>query len=302
MIAARVLLRDDARIGQHGGMRLRGADVLRGQTLVEADGGVYLLHDLGGRGREAAAPHVVGRLVGHGVGCSVRGRSNVSAKEANADDQPPVAKQNRSMAWYAWLAALSALAASRRYTSRWAGLTIKRSRRRRPRRRRQTVKPSAQPARHRRHDDLRLQAAARGAARHPISLTAAAPRSASPSFRGKVVLLTCGPPGARPAARRCRRSTGCRRRSAPTSSRSWRWRSTSRGVDGAKKFLADIKVEKLELYADPTAKEGTRLKVIGMPTTILIDARRPRDRPPASARPHWDSPEAKRLIEAQLQN
>ena len=30
------------------------------------------------------------------------------------------------------------------------------------------------------------------------------------------------------------------------------------GVDGAKKFLDDIKAEKLKLYADPTAKEGSR--------------------------------------------
>ena len=46
----RIGLVDDARVRQHGRMRPRGADVLRGQTLVEADGGVYLLHDLCGRG------------------------------------------------------------------------------------------------------------------------------------------------------------------------------------------------------------------------------------------------------------
>ena len=71
------------------------------------------------------------------------------------------------------------------------------------------------------------------------------------------------------------------------------------GVDGAKKFLADIKAEKLEAYADPTAKEGTRLKVIGMPTTILIDAEG-REIGRLIGPAHWDSPEAKRLIEAQL--
>ena len=73
------------------------------------------------------------------------------------------------------------------------------------------------------------------------------------------------------------------------------------GVDGAKKFLADIKAEKLEAFADPTAKEGTRLKVIGMPTTILIDAEG-REIGRLIGPAHWDSPEAKRLIEAQLQN
>ena len=72
------------------------------------------------------------------------------------------------------------------------------------------------------------------------------------------------------------------------------------GIAGAKKFLGEIKAEKLEAFADPTAKEGTRLKVIGMPTTILIDAEG-REIGRLIGPAHWDSPEAKRLIEAQLQ-
>jgi thiol-disulfide isomerase/thioredoxin len=71
------------------------------------------------------------------------------------------------------------------------------------------------------------------------------------------------------------------------------------GVAGAKKFLADIKAEKLGVYADPTGKEGTTLKVIGMPTTILIDAEG-REIGRLIGPAHWDSPEAKALIEAQL--
>ena len=71
----RVVLGDDALGRQHGGVRLRGADVLGRQSLVEADRGVYLLHDLGRRHREAATPHSVGGLVGHVVatrGCLMR--------------------------------------------------------------------------------------------------------------------------------------------------------------------------------------------------------------------------------------
>ena len=75
--------------------------------------------------------------------------------------------------------------------------------------------------------------------------------------------------------------------------------ATAKNVDGAKKFLADIKTEKLEPFADPTAKEGLRLKVIGMPTTILIDAEG-REIGRLIGPAHWDSPEAKKLIEAQL--
>lgn len=71
------------------------------------------------------------------------------------------------------------------------------------------------------------------------------------------------------------------------------------GVAGAKKFLTDIKAEKLAVYADPTGKEGTTLRVIGMPTTILIDAEG-REIGRLIGPAHWDSPEAKNLIEAQL--
>jgi thiol-disulfide isomerase/thioredoxin len=71
------------------------------------------------------------------------------------------------------------------------------------------------------------------------------------------------------------------------------------GVAGAKKFLADIKAEKLGVYADPTGKEGTKLKVIGMPTTILIDAEG-REVGRLIGPAHWDSADAKKLIEAQL--
>lgn len=71
------------------------------------------------------------------------------------------------------------------------------------------------------------------------------------------------------------------------------------GLEGARKFLADIKVAKLEPFADPTARDGLALKVIGMPTTILID-REGREIGRLIGPAAWDSAEAKRLIEAQL--
>ena len=78
-----------------------------------------------------------------------------------------------------------------------------------------------------------------------------------------------------------------------------RWQQAAGVQDSAEKFLADIKTEKLEPFADPTAKEGLRLKVIGMPTTILMDAQgREIGRLIGPAK--WGSPEAKKLIEAQL--
>ena len=71
------------------------------------------------------------------------------------------------------------------------------------------------------------------------------------------------------------------------------------GLDGARKFLAETKAAKLKLYADPTARLGNELKVIGMPTSILIDAQG-REVGRLIGPAEWDSPEAKRLIESIL--
>jgi thiol-disulfide isomerase/thioredoxin len=71
------------------------------------------------------------------------------------------------------------------------------------------------------------------------------------------------------------------------------------GLEAARKFLAETKVEQLKLYVDPTARTGTSLKALGMPTTILID-RQGREVGRLAGPAEWDSPEAKRLIEAAL--
>jgi thiol-disulfide isomerase/thioredoxin len=71
------------------------------------------------------------------------------------------------------------------------------------------------------------------------------------------------------------------------------------GLAGAQKFLEQTGAKSLALFADPTARGGTKLKVVGMPTTILIDAQG-REIGRLVGPAAWDSPEAKRLIEAQL--
>ncbi len=70
------------------------------------------------------------------------------------------------------------------------------------------------------------------------------------------------------------------------------------GLDGARKFFADNKVAALKLYADPTARQGIELKVIGMPTSILID-KEGREIGRLIGPADWESADAKRLIEAQ---
>ena len=57
-----ILGRKDALLPEHRDVRQRAADVLGGEALVEPDGGVDLLHDLGGAAREAPAPHPVAHV------------------------------------------------------------------------------------------------------------------------------------------------------------------------------------------------------------------------------------------------
>lgn len=69
------------------------------------------------------------------------------------------------------------------------------------------------------------------------------------------------------------------------------------GIAGAKKFLDQIKVERLAVYADPTVRIHSGLKAIGMPASLLLDAKG-REVGRLVGPAEWDSPEAKKLIEA----
>jgi len=72
------------------------------------------------------------------------------------------------------------------------------------------------------------------------------------------------------------------------------------GLKGAEKFFRDTKVGNLKLYADPTARVGGKLRVVGMPTTILIDAQG-REIGRLVGPADWDGDDAKRLIAASLE-
>lgn len=68
-----------------------------------------------------------------------------------------------------------------------------------------------------------------------------------------------------------------------------------KGAAAAKAFLDEVKADALKLYTDSTARQGGALRLLGMPTTILIDAGgREIGRLPGPA--EWDSDEAKALI------
>lgn len=71
------------------------------------------------------------------------------------------------------------------------------------------------------------------------------------------------------------------------------------GIAGAKKFLEQIKVERLEVLSDPSARMSATLRAIGMPATLLID-REGREIGRLVGPAEWDSEEAKRLIRAAI--
>lgn len=71
------------------------------------------------------------------------------------------------------------------------------------------------------------------------------------------------------------------------------------GFDTAKKFLDGLGVKSLNYYSDPSGRATTQLKALGMPATLLVD-KNGHEIGRLMGPAEWDSPDAKRLIEAAL--
>ncbi|MEO1544030.1 MAG: TlpA disulfide reductase family protein [Pseudomonadota bacterium] len=69
------------------------------------------------------------------------------------------------------------------------------------------------------------------------------------------------------------------------------------GLDASQEFLDEISVKHLKTYADPTTKASAPLKVIGMPTTILIDPEG-REVGRLIGPAEWDSEDAVNLVQS----
>ena len=67
------------------------------------------------------------------------------------------------------------------------------------------------------------------------------------------------------------------------------------GINGAKKFLSETGTTKLALYADPSAKLASELRVIGLPATLLID-KQGREIGRLLGPAEWASDDAKKLV------
>jgi thiol-disulfide isomerase/thioredoxin len=72
-----------------------------------------------------------------------------------------------------------------------------------------------------------------------------------------------------------------------------------KGLEASRKFLDDIKVERLALYVDPTARANTELRAVGLPVTLLIDAQG-RELGRLLGPAEWDGEDAKRLVRAAI--
>jgi thiol-disulfide isomerase/thioredoxin len=71
------------------------------------------------------------------------------------------------------------------------------------------------------------------------------------------------------------------------------------GIAGAKKFLDQIKVSSLGVYADPSVRIHAGLRAIGMPATLLLD-RQGRELGRLVGPAEWDSADAKALVKAAI--
>jgi thiol-disulfide isomerase/thioredoxin len=71
------------------------------------------------------------------------------------------------------------------------------------------------------------------------------------------------------------------------------------GLAGARKFLAETKVERLQPYADASTRLAADLRAVGLPATLLID-REGREVGRLLGPAEWDSEDAKRLVRSLL--
>ncbi len=120
------------------------------------------------------------------------------------------------------------------------------------------------------------------------------------SFRGKVVLLNvwatwCAPcRHEMPSLDRLQKDLGSDKFEVVALS------IDKSGLPGVKRFLEATGTTNLKAYVDPTTKLSKPLKIVGMPTTLLIDSQG-REVGRLTGPAEWDSDAAKALVNKALQ-
>ncbi|MGH1419455.1 MAG: TlpA family protein disulfide reductase [Hyphomicrobiaceae bacterium] len=120
------------------------------------------------------------------------------------------------------------------------------------------------------------------------------------SFRGKVVLLNvwatwCAPcRHEMPSLDRLQKDLGSDKFEVVALS------IDKSGLPGVKQFLEAIGITHLKAYVDPTTEQTRPLKILGMPTTLLIDAKG-REIGRLTGPAQWDSDAAKAIVNTALE-
>ena len=244
-------------------MRLRAGDVLGLEALVEIDGRVDAAHDLGRAAGETAAPLLVRRALAR-LRCAAHPAARVQWKAA-------MVRSGRALL-VALLVALPGLGASALADADAAGQAQLRR-----------VHPG-------------LAAAARACGR--LHRRRRENPQSSPISRASSSSSISGRPGARRAARKCRRSSGCKPGSA-IRLRSSRYPRIAAAARPLRRSSPSSGSKWSRLYLDPESAVGHAFKVDGLPTSFLID-RQGRVLGRVEGEAEWDSPKMLAIIDPLL--
>jgi hypothetical protein len=71
------------------------------------------------------------------------------------------------------------------------------------------------------------------------------------------------------------------------------------GVAAVRRFFEEVGVRSLSVYVDPSMRATEKLRIVGVPTTLLID-REGRELWRKTGPAQWDSPEVVQVLRAQI--
>ena len=262
-----VVCRNDALLGQHVGMGLGRHDVLAVKGLVEIDGGVDLLHDGAGTGGKPPAPH----LVAHDL--------NRGSSPEMTETRPATAGTKGKRLAFIMAGALAGAVVG--FAGVYGVSTFTRNAGD------VACRPAVELAQ-KIAPLVRGEVAAISVAKTPLRLPNLAFTDAKGmpvtigDFRGRTVLLNLWATWCVPCRKEMPTLDALQARLGGPGFEVVAVNIDTRDPAKPKQFLNEIGVSKLAYYADPSAKMFQDLKAIGrafgMPTTMLVDGNRLRDR------------------------
>ena len=271
---------DNSAIGKHGGVGKRTRNVLRKQSPVEINGCIDFFHNLSRGGGKPPAPH----FIGHGLGSKSK---RVRKYMSDQSTQSKLIGINR-LSIMAVLAALIAAAAiyvivGNKSNEQTAGQNA--------------TTPSVASGLATGEMKNFVFANPRAATAEINFADGSNAAKSLADWKGKVVLLNLWATWCAP----CRKEMpGLSKLQGELGGDSFEVVALSvdrKGLAASQKFLNSIDAKELALYNDETAKTLQKLKVIGLPATLLID-RDGKEVGRLTGPAEWDSADAKSLVKA----